>query len=511
MRGEFVFPTHSRYRHPNGKRGFFSRKRMPVDLLYALRVVGFILLFENVFLVATLLVSLGNHEWREVLAFAVTMGVMTLLGALLLLLTRKHKNRFQGYREGALAVVLTWLTLSLIGMLPFLIGEHHTSLADAFFETVSGFTTTGFTTFLSVESLPRGILFWRSIIQWQGGIGIVVFTMGLSPLFSGDGGLLYNAEVSGITHERFLPRIKEVANRLGLLYLGLTVLLVVLLCIGKVPLFDAVCHAFSTISSGGFSTRNEGIPAFHSSYIEYVLIFFMIIASLNLSLIYQVIVGKPKSLYKDEEFRWFIAAIGIATAIVSVLLVTNKIFPTVEESFRQAFFQVVSITSSTGYYTSVANTWGAVFLSIFIPLMFVCGCAGSTSGGLKMSRFMVMIKNLRNEFKKRIHPSMVTSVRFNGVSVASNVVMQVLAFISLYLIIIVIGTVLVASFGNNFTTSFSNVISAISNIGYGFGSFSYNFAFAGSAEKFILALIMLAGRLEVFTFVGILMPSFYRR
>lgn len=504
---------YSRTKHHRalGRKGFFSRRRMPVDVLYALRVVGYILLFENIFLATALLVSLGYDEWKEVISFGITMGIMLLLGILLLFLTKRHKNRFQGYREGALAVVLTWITLSLIGTLPFLLAQHHSTFASAFFETVSGFTTTGFTSFLSVESLPKGILLWRSLMQWQGGIGIVVFTMGLSPLLSGGGGLLYNAEVSGITHERFLPRIKEVTNRLGLLYLGLTVVLIVLLYAGGVPIFDAICHALSTVSSGGFTTRNEGVLAFHSHYVEYVLVVFMFIASLNLSLIYLVVAGKPKALFKDEEFRWFFVTIGLATLLVFVFLMVSGIFPSFEESFRQAIFQVVSITSTTGYATSVANSWGSVFLSLFVPLMFVCGCAGSTTGGLKMSRFMVMIKNLRNEFKKRIHPSMVTSVRFNGVAVASNVVMQVLAFISLYLIIIVIGTVLIASLGNNFTTSFSNVLSAISNVGYGFGSFSYNFAFAGSTEKVILALIMLAGRLEVFTFVGVLMPSFYRR
>lgn len=503
--------SRSRHHRAIGREGFFERRRMPVDILYALRVVGFILLFENIFVLTALLVAWGYGERQEIVAFSLTIGIMTALGFSLLFLTKSHKNRVQGYREGALAVMLTWLTLSLIGMTPFLWCGHHTTVPDAFFETVSGFTTTGFTSYYSVESLPHSILFWRGLIQWQGGIGIVVFTMGLSPLLIGGGGLLYNAETSGIAHERFLPHIKEVANRLGLLYVGLTAILVFLLCCCGYPLFDAVCHAFSTIASGGFTTRDEGVQAFHSIAGEYILIVFMLIASLNLSLVYKVAIGKPLQLFKDEEFRWFMGMILLVGGTVTLLLFFGHHFPSLEESFRTSFFQVASIASSTGFSTSSVDGWGALFVSLFVPLMFICGCAGSTSGGLKMSRFMVMIKNLKNEFKKRIHPSLVTSVRFNGTSVASNVVMQVLAFISLYLILIVLGTVLIAALGNDFKTSFSNVISAISNVGYGFGTYSSNFAFAGGAEKVVLSLIMLAGRLEVFTFVGVLLPSFYRR
>lgn len=485
--------------------------RLAVDISYTLRVVGLILLYETLFLLPCIGVSLAYGEIRDVYSFLGTVGVMLCFGVSLLLLTGKHKTRQQGYREGALAVALTWFVLSLTGMLPFLFAGHFSSIPDAFFETVSGFTTTGFTAFGSVESLPKGILLWRSLIQWQGGIGIVVFTMALSPVFSGGGGLLYNAETSGIRHERFLPHIRDVAKRLGIIYVILTVVLIGLLYLCRMPLFDAVCHALSTICSGGFSSRDAGPGAFNSPIIEYILIVFMLISTLNLSLLYKVFTGKPKSLFRDEEFRWLLGILGCTIGVVFILLWVQGTFASPEKSFREAAFNVVSIASSTGYVKGHLDSWGPGFTALVLPVMFICGCAGSTTGGIKMSRFIVMVKNLRNEFKKRIHPNMVIGVRINGNSLPSNLVIQVLAFISLYLIIIIVGTMLIALNGHSLADSLLNVFSSISNIGYNFGSFGENLSSASGYEKLVLSLVMLAGRLEVFTFVAVLMPSFYKR
>lgn len=379
------------------------RKKPLVDVLYALRVVGIILLYENIFVAICVVVSLAYGELHTAVNFLSTAVVLLLLGTLLMLLTRKQRPRSQGYREGALAVVLTWSMLSLVGMLPFLFGGHLTSVIDAFFETVSGFTTTGFSTFSSVEQLPRGILLWRGLLQWQGGIGIVVFTMGLSPLFTSGGGLLFSAEASGIKHERFLPHIREVAKRLGLVYTGFTLLLIGLLVAGRMPAFDAVCHALATISTGGFTTRDANVAVFGSRYIEYVLMLFMVIGSLNIPLMYKAVTGRVRDFFRDEELRWFLSTLGIAILLVFLLLLYRGAFSSIEESFRYAAFQVISINSSTGFFTSHLDSWGSVFVAMAIPLMLVCGCAGSTTSGIKMSRFMVMMKNLHNEFRKRIH------------------------------------------------------------------------------------------------------------
>lgn len=496
------------YFHPNYAN---NKHALPVDIPYVLRVVAYILLFEDIFLFISALVSLGYGEIKQSLAFAGTIAIMSIVAFLLIKLTNDRRFAKRGYREGALAVVLTWLMLSLFSTLPYLFTGVLTNMADAFFETVSGYTTTGFTVFNDVEQLPKGILLWRSLMQWQGGIGIVVFTIGLSPIFMGGGGLLYNAETSGITHERFMPKIKEVAKRLWLVYLTITLSLIILLIFGGLSLFEAVCNALTTVCSGGFSTRNGSIADFHSSYIEYVIIIYMYIACLNLALFYKAFRISPRKLFEDDEFRWFTIAMFIAALVIFVILLIRGVFPTAEENFRQALFQVMSIASSTGHSTSNATEWGPSALAIFIMLMFVGGCAGSTAGGIKMSRFMVVNKNLSNEFKKRIHPTMVANVRFNSGSLGSNIVIQVLAFITLYLLIIVIGTALIALLGTDLPTSVANVVSAISNVGYSFGTFTQGFTNVGSAEKIILSFIMLAGRLEVFTFVAVLLPGFYRR
>lgn len=490
--------------------GAVHQRKGAVDLLYTIRVVGMMCLTETFFLALCFAVALF-YGGGDALPFLYTTLIMFVVGATLVYLTRNRKNRVQGYREGALAVVLTWITLSLLGMMPFIFGGYTSNAIDAFFETVSGLTTTGATTYATVEHLPHGILLWRSLIQWQGGIGIIVFTMALSPALGGGGGSLYNAETSGITHERFLPRIKKVAQRLWILYLGLTIVLIGLLALGPMNFFDAVCHALSCLSTGGFSTRNDGILAFNSIYTEYVLIVFMFIGSLNLSLLYMACVGKPKKLLRDEEFHWYGIIILGYTLLTFVVLLINASFTTGEETFRQALFQVVSLSSSTGFLTSDTNTWGPFFVGLSLPIMFVCGCAGSTSGGLKVSRFMVMIKNLNNEFKKRIHPNMVANVRFNSMSVNSDVVIQVLAFISLYLLIIILGTIAVTLVGNDFTSSITSVLSCISNVGPSSGKYTMHYANAGEVEKLILSFVMLAGRLEVFTFVGVLLPSFRRK
>lgn len=487
------------------------RRKHAVDVISTLRVVGAMCAMESLVLCVCVIVALSYHDGSE-LPFLYTTLIMGGVGALLLFLTKNRKRKVQGYREGALTVVLTWVALSVIGMLPFLFGGYTDKPLDALFETVSGFTTTGATTFADVQSLPPTILLWRALTQWQGGVGIVVFTMALAPMFSsGEGGALYNAETTGIKHDRFLPRIRAVAQRVSLIYLGLTIVLILLLYLGPMNLLDAICYAFSCISTGGFSVHNDSVAVYNSPYVESVLSLFMFIGSLNLSLVYLCCIGAPKKLFGDEEFRWFTAQMLIYIFITALFLFLQHQYDTLGTTIRKSIFQVVSMASTTGFLTSDINAWGSFFVALCVPMMFVCGCAGSTSGGLKMSRFMVMIKNLQNEFKKRIHPNMVANVRFNGRSVDSDVVMQVLAFISLYLCIIVVATIGMALCNNDFTTSVTSVISCISNVGPCIGEYTMHYANASAMEKFILSVVMLAGRLEVFTFIGIMHPFFWKK
>lgn len=482
-----------------------------VNLPFIALVVGNMCLLETFFLMICVVTSLCYRE-SDMMPFLTTAGIMFLVGVGLVRYGKqKRAMSHGGLRDGMLAVTLTWTILSVIGMLPLLLGHYTPTVVDAFFETVSAYTTTGATIFSTVEQLPHGILLWRSLMQWQGGIGIVVFSLALLPIIGKNGGILYNAETTGIKHERFLPRITQVAKRLWIVYIALTAVLVVLLLFGGMNLFDSICHALTCVSTGGYSTRDAGILAYNSPYIEYVITFFMFVGSLNVSLIYFTVCGDSGKLFRDEEFRWFCVYELFFIVITFLWVYFQGIYESAESSFRHAIFQVVSLTSTTGYLTADMNEWHPFFFCLGIIMMTVCGCAGSTTGGLKMSRFMVLVKNLNNEFKKRIHPNMVTLVRINGHSLGSDLVVQVLAFISLYIAVILFGILALTLAGNTFITAASSAFTCISNVGPSFGKYSMHFAEATGFEKGVLSFIMLAGRLEVFTVISLLNPVFWRR
>lgn len=463
--------------------------------------------------IMTMLMCLGVSAWynEPLLPFALGAIAYLLTGLIFLCYGRNDTGRRIGRREGMLTVTMTWLVLSLLTVIPIIMSGATSSLGDALFESISGFTTTGTTIFTSVEHLPKGILFLRSLMQWLGGIGIVVFTVALLPLFGGGASLIFNAETTGITHDRFLPRISDVAQRLFVIYLVETSVLIVLLMLGSMTPFDAVCHALTCISTGGYSTRDLGVLHYNSPYVEYVLSAFMYLGSLNLALVYFLAKGKPMQLIKDEEFRWFSLFIFMAISLTTLWLSVQDIYANLEESFRRALFQVISLGSSTGFLTADISLWQPPFWMIALILMFINGCARSTSGGLKMSRFMILVKNLHNEFRKQLSPHMLTPVVINGRQVSVSVVHQVLAFCLLYTLLIVLGSVMVMLDGNTFESSIGISVGCMSNSGPGLGSYVYSVREAGDFTKMVLSFLMLAGRLEVFTVMGILSPYFWRK
>ncbi len=485
-----------------------------INFRFVSKIVGLTCILECGFLLSALFVALV-YGGEDVLPFVFTMLTMLGLGSVGWLWGRRadsKQNKRLSRKEGMLIVTLIWLLLSFVGMLPFIFGNYVTSISDAFFETMSGFTTTGATIFRSVETLPHGILFWRSILQWQGGIGIVVFTLALLPIITGDRGasMVYNAETTGIMHDRFLPRISTVSKRLASVYVFMTLLLFFLLWLGPMDTFDALCHALTCISTGGYSTKDASIAYYHSPYLEYVITGFMFISSLSLSLIYFCFIGKPMKLFKDEEFRWFIVVVLSATFITCYWLYSFGEFNSVEEMVRTVLFQIVSFISSTGFVTSDTTLWRPFFWSIMLMLMFVCGCSGSTAGGFKISRLMVLVKNLRNEFKKRIHPNSVVPVRANGIVIPGAMVSQVLSFFFAYLGLIGMGVLLLTFDGLPFLESVSASISATGNVGPALGSLTANMADISPFAKWVLSFLMLAGRLEIFTVLSLLRPAFWR-
>jgi trk system potassium uptake protein TrkH len=485
-----------------------------LNIRFIIKMLGAMFLLETVFMLAATAVAFfyGGDDARPLL---ISCAVLFTAGLLSFLAGRRANEQEAGYREGMLIVTLTWTLLSLFGMLPFLLSGYIGNVTDAYFETMSGFTTTGASILTDIEALPHGLLLWRSLTQWQGGIGVVVFTVALLPLFGGGASQMFEAETTGtgISHERFRPRVTQVAKRLSGIYLLLTLLAALLLQAGPMNLFDAVNHALTTVSTGGYSTRNASIGHWDSVYIEYVTAFFMFVGSIHMTLLYFLLKGNFRKLAGDEELRWFIVIILIAVGLTALRLVTGGWAHGVEESFRLAAFHVISLISSTGFMITDYLPWGSSFLFIALTLMFIGGCTGSTSGGLKVGRFVIIHKNLSNVFRRQMHPNAVLPVRMNRHVISVDNVYRCLAFAFVYMFLIMIGGLALTFGGLAFDESIAAATSAIGNIGPGLGAQgpAGNYAGIPALSKWILALLMMVGRLEIFTVLTIFLPGFWKQ
>lgn len=483
-----------------------------LNIRFIVKMLGLMLMLETLFMLSAVVVAF-LYKGNDLYPLALSSGIMFGSGAILYLAGFRANESTAGRREGMLTVTLTWILFSFFGMLPYYIGGYIPKIVDAYFETMSGFTTTGSTILTDIEALPHGILFWRCLTQWEGGIGMIVFTIALLPLFGVGASQLFDAETTGITHDRFRPRVTQVAKRLWGIYFVLTSIVAVLLWAGPMNLFDAICHSFTCLSTGGYSTKNASIAYWNSAYIDYVLIIFMFIGSVNFSLMYFAVQGKYKKVFKNEELRYFFFFVVIATAIVMGWVMIKNIEPGIAEAFRQSLFQVVTLISTTGYATVDYNPWGPFFWLIAFILMVVCGCAGSTCGGLKMGRFVILTKNMLNQFKKQTHPHAVIPVRINGQALSVDIVQRVLAFAFVYFGIIVAGNLVLMAGGIGFEESLSAVTSAMSNTGPGLGKCGPvgNYAWMPDYAKWVLSFIMMTGRLEIFTVITLLLPGFWKQ
>lgn len=480
-----------------------------LNLPFIAFIIGTMCIIECIFLLISLIVSFVTDP-EPSLPLSLTLGIALAIGGVLLLIGRYRTNDHLGRRDAMLTVALTWIVVSLIGALPLSLGSYTSNYLQAFFESVSGFTTTGSTTFTSLSHLPKSILFFRAIMQWQGGLGIVVFSLALTPVLGKDTGLLYRAEVTGIDHDRFMPRIKEVSIRLTGVYILLTSLLTVLLHFTPMSWFDAVTLAFTCVSTGGFTNYDEGIVLFNSVYTEVVLMIFMIIGSINMTLLYFALRGRVKQLFKDEQTRWFLGIILVTAIAVSAHLYVTHIESSPWESMRKSFFQIISLISTTGYIYSDYSSWGAFFVLCAIFVMIVCGSSGSTSGGLKVVRFVILSKTLHNEILHRIYPNRVIPLQVNRICVREETVNKVMGFFFGYLSLIFMGTVCLTFSGNDVISSFSACVSAIGNVGPAFGSYVFHFAQASHFDLIVLSFLMLAGRLEIFTLLSVFSLSFWK-
>ncbi len=477
------------------------------------RILGLLLLIETAFMLAAACVALCYHE-PDAKSLLEASGIAALVAMVGLLVGRKADHHI-GTREGYSVVAVVWVVFSLFGMLPFWLSGCIASPIDAFFETMSGFTTTGATILTDIEALPHGLQLWRCVTQWLGGMGIVVLSLALLPFFGG-GMQLFVAEVPGPTYDKLQPRLKNTARRLWALYVALTVAETLLLKIGGMNFFDAVCHAFTTMGSGGYSTKQASIAHWTSPFIHYTIIVFMLITSINYVLLYLAIVKRQFGrFWKDEELRTYLIITAVATIAITFGLGCTQASPddNFEPIFRKSLFQVTSIFSTTGFATSDYVGWMPLLQFILILLMFSGGTAGSTSGGMKVVRLLLLAKNGYYEMKRLIHPKAILPVRINGHVVPEKTINSIHAFIIIYVALIIVGTGVVALSGLSVTESFGAMLACISNVGPAIGALGPMGDYAALPDfvKLFLAFIMLVGRLEIFTVLILFSPGFWKK
>ncbi|WP_308755907.1 TrkH family potassium uptake protein [uncultured Bacteroides sp.] len=475
-----------------------------------IRINGILLLLETVmFLICSGVSYYYNDE--ALLDFWKSAGITAGAG-LLMVAAGRNGNRQLTRRDSYVLVSLAWVIFSFFGMLPFYISGYIPDVTNAFFETMSGFTSTGATILDNIESLPHGLLFWRSMTQWIGGLGIIMFTIAILPIFGINGIQVFVAETSGPTHDKVHPRIGVTAKWIWSIYTGITTVLVVLLMLGGMDWFDSVCHAFATTGTGGFSTKQASVEYYNSPYIEYVISIFMFISGINFTLLLLVANRKFKKAVGNAELKWYFWSVVCFTGIIAAILYRTSPMD-MEEAFRKSLFQVISLHTSTGFATDDYMLWTPVLWGLLTIVMIIGACAGSTTGGLKCIRMVILAKVSRNEFKHILHPNAVLPVRANKQVVSPSVISTVLAFCFLYFVLIIVGILLMMGMGIGLVESIGCVISSIGNMGPGLGETgpAYSWNALPDAAKWLLSFLMLLGRLELFTVLLLFTPEFWKR
>jgi trk system potassium uptake protein TrkH len=475
--------------------------------LAVLRLLGYLVMVMGVAMLVPLALAALVRDGTFI---AFTAAIIPAIAGGYVLSRLGKRDEELSFREGFSVVVFGWVACSIIGAMPFWVSGAIPNVIDAYFEAMSGFTTTGSSIISDIEALPPSIILWRSMTQWLGGMGIIVLFIAVLPQL-GVGALhLFRAEVPGPVKERFVPRLRDNAKILWYIYVGMTVAAMLTLMLAGMSLFDAVNHGFTTMATGGFSTKNSSIASFDSPIIEYVICFFMMGAGINFTLYWLTITGWWRDVLKDSELRGYMFIIFGATTLITVALVLSG--GRYEESFRQALFQVVSIMTTTGFASADYNLWGNHAGMILFFLMFLGGCAGSTAGGIKVGRVVLLYKQGKRELNRFIHPRAILTLRMGSKSIDQGTLINVLQFFFLYIVIFVVGSIMISLTGLDFVTTLSSVATTLGNVGPGFAGVGpmANFAETSSFAKLIFTLLMLLGRLELYTVLVMLMPRFWR-
>ena len=475
------------------------------------KIMGFLLFIEAGFLSLCTLLPFYYQE-SDLSAFIIS-TLITIAVGIPLSYAGKDAERKLSRKDGYVVVTFAWIIFSIFWMLPYYISGYIPNLTNAFFETMSGFSTTGASILNDIESLPHGLLFWRSMTQWIGGMGIVIFTIAVLPIFGVGGIQLFAAEATGPKFDKITPRIDVTAKWIWTIYIGLTIADTLLLMAGDMPLFDSVCHAMSTTATGGFSTKQASIAAFNSPYIEYVTTAFMFLSGINFSLIYLFFLkGSFKRVFSDTEIRWYTKTLLFFTTIITVgLLLSSSMGP--EEAFRTSSFLVVSLQTTCGFITADYMQWAPPLWMLTTIITYCGACAGSTSGGIKCIRAVIMARIAKNEFKQILHPNAVLPVRVNKLSVSSTTKSTVLAFFVVFVLLVFFGWFTMMVIGLDFDDAYSVVISSLANVGPGIGMCGPAFSWDAlpNAAKWLSIVYMLIGRLELFTVLLLLSPTFWKK
>lgn len=482
-----------------------------VNLTALARIEGWLLLTEALFMLVPCCVSLF-YESESSVPFLICVGITAGAGTLMTLVRPKSKE--MGRREAFLLTGLTWVVLSLFGMLPFILYGVHMSVTDAFFEAMSGFTTSGASALSSLEGVPNSILLWRCLQQWYGGLGILLFTLAVVPMLnSSEGLMIFNAEVPGITHDKLQPRVSSTAKGLWGVYIVLTIILVTLLSFSDMDFFNALCYGLSTVSTGGFCTSNEGVASFNTVYVKTVMTIFMFLGGVNFSLLFNAVRGKTLNLFRNTTFKVFVWVIAVSYLLLTLDVLIEGEMRSWQDVTIDPLFQAVSMISTTGTAVPGFKNWGALSWAVILALMITGSCSGSTTGGAKIDRFIVLFKFIKNEFYKMMHPSAVTRVILNGKGTSSSTIYKTLVFLAMYFIVTVTGGAMISLSGLPLHEGILYSLLSISNTSLetGLSGASVDYYQLAGYVKWLLAFIMLVGRLEIFTVLLLFTRGFWKK
>ena len=471
-----------------------------------IKVLGYILMIESALLSPSFIIGLATRE-GDALAFGITIALTAVIG---FIMSRIKADKAISIKDGLTITTLSWIFMSLFGALPLYLTKSTPTYVNAVFEIVSGFTTTGASVISDVEALTHGILFWRSFTHWIGGMGILVFSLAILPAIGVGGFQLFKAESPGPVIGKIVPRLKDTAKGLYGIYIGITILNIIFLKIGKMSWFDSFVYAFGTLGTGGFATKNISIGAYPSTYIHIVLAIFMTLSAVNFSNYYLILKGRVKEFFKDEEFRLYIFVLFIAVVLIALDLLSTS-YKSVGLAFRDSFFQASSIMTTTGYSTVDFNLWTPFSKMILIALMMVGGSAGSTAGGFKVVRLLVLFKMVKREIMKMFHPRAVVPIKIGGKIVQNETIASIFSYTALYVIIVVFSVILISLEGVDFESSISSVMATFNNIGPGLGFVGPMTNFGGYSQWSIgyFSILMLLGRLEMFTMLALISPKLW--